>query len=591
MDRWKKDDDKIQTLQRSMYSKKKQESDNLPEWAVNDSVEEARGSFDDSGKFKAEDLNSYQSLMRSDKWGEEEKWDDEEIDPECSHIGKVEEKNKVKDHGTEKADDGLSRNHKSDDMEIMAGSLVTSLMEEVEVKNGIAENLQVSANIGIDALCEMTWTYLDPQGQVQGPFTSEEMLEWCNAGYFPHDLMVQRNVDSKFTPLAELSKLYGKNPFTPGPIPPPIKNIAEDQIQQQQLLQLHQLYLQQQHILAQQQMLFMQQQAPDLSKIVFSNSTNNLGSKCIPDTRRSDFITEFETNPILHFLGHLNKPQSAQISMDQVLRSSGDMSGYNDGRTNNYISKSPDIVSPPTDENDNQNDRFVSNEVETELVKDFDPILSLLNQLQQTSMLADDNIISNKTRKDALSNSDFGREICDEDHAKQKDPVVKYSQSNASLSSPVDSNGTSDGDAIDRAPNSQFKVPKSTEKKEKKSRRAEEKRKLKESKATNEQAASSSYIPGMSGSGEHQELQGCQPKDNSRHHDAITKPETQLSEQPKQEAKRREVQPSSRPAPWARTEVPVIEKPDLGLTLQEIQKLEVEKVNNVLLLSTVTFTE
>ena len=65
----------------------------------------------------------------------------------------------------------------------------------------------------------LTWSYLDPQGQVQGPFQSEEMLEWYNAGYFPMDLMVRRVCDNKFTSLTELHKIYGRVPFTPGTHP------------------------------------------------------------------------------------------------------------------------------------------------------------------------------------------------------------------------------------------------------------------------------------------------------------------------------------------------------------------------------------
>merc|ERR1712142_259658 len=111
-----------------------------------------------------------------------------------------------------------------------------------------------------------TWSYLDPQGQVQGPFQSDEMFEWFSAGYFPSDLMVRRSCDQRFTSLTDLTKLYGRVPFTPGPAPPPIgDNQEEERLKQQQAMQqIQQQLLLQQQLLAhqqQQQMLAMQQQA------------------------------------------------------------------------------------------------------------------------------------------------------------------------------------------------------------------------------------------------------------------------------------------------------------------------------------------
>lgn len=36
----------------------------------------------------------------------------------------------------------------------------------------------------------LSWTYLDPKGVPQGPFTGEQMAGWFAAGYFPKDLPV-----------------------------------------------------------------------------------------------------------------------------------------------------------------------------------------------------------------------------------------------------------------------------------------------------------------------------------------------------------------------------------------------------------------
>ncbi len=71
------------------------------------------------------------------------------------------------------------------------------------------------------------WFYLDPQGNVQGPFNREDMLEWQKGGYFVPTLMLRRTCDQKFVPLGEMAKLYGRNPFDPPSahhpqLPPPL---------------------------------------------------------------------------------------------------------------------------------------------------------------------------------------------------------------------------------------------------------------------------------------------------------------------------------------------------------------------------------
>ena len=45
------------------------------------------------------------------------------------------------------------------------------------------------------------WIYRDPQCEIQGPFTNEEMLEWFKAGYFNISLLVRRVCDEVFLPL------------------------------------------------------------------------------------------------------------------------------------------------------------------------------------------------------------------------------------------------------------------------------------------------------------------------------------------------------------------------------------------------------
>ena len=47
------------------------------------------------------------------------------------------------------------------------------------------------------------WLYKDPQGEIQGPFSSGDMKKWYEAGYFTMDLMVRRAPDAIFLPLGE----------------------------------------------------------------------------------------------------------------------------------------------------------------------------------------------------------------------------------------------------------------------------------------------------------------------------------------------------------------------------------------------------
>ncbi len=49
------------------------------------------------------------------------------------------------------------------------------------------------------------WLYKDPQGEIQGPFSSGDMKKWYEAGYFTMDLMVRRTPDAIFLPLGELT--------------------------------------------------------------------------------------------------------------------------------------------------------------------------------------------------------------------------------------------------------------------------------------------------------------------------------------------------------------------------------------------------
>ena len=61
----------------------------------------------------------------------------------------------------------------------------------------------------------MRWVYLDPQGQVQGPFTGLEMNDWFKAQFFSADLRVKKIEDPDFEPLGQLIRRIGnsREPF------------------------------------------------------------------------------------------------------------------------------------------------------------------------------------------------------------------------------------------------------------------------------------------------------------------------------------------------------------------------------------------
>lgn len=61
----------------------------------------------------------------------------------------------------------------------------------------------------------MRWVYLDPQGQVQGPWSGLEMHDWYKASFFTADLSVKKLEDDEFEPLGQLIRRIGnsREPF------------------------------------------------------------------------------------------------------------------------------------------------------------------------------------------------------------------------------------------------------------------------------------------------------------------------------------------------------------------------------------------
>ncbi|KAI8883685.1 hypothetical protein K501DRAFT_333172, partial [Backusella circina FSU 941] len=57
------------------------------------------------------------------------------------------------------------------------------------------------------------WLYRDPSGHIQGPFSSQDMQEWYQSGYFDISLMVKKQDTLYFEPLAALVRNDPKTPF------------------------------------------------------------------------------------------------------------------------------------------------------------------------------------------------------------------------------------------------------------------------------------------------------------------------------------------------------------------------------------------
>ncbi|KAJ6626887.1 hypothetical protein B0H10DRAFT_463165 [Mycena sp. CBHHK59/15] len=68
---------------------------------------------------------------------------------------------------------------------------------------------------GIRDLAGVQWSYLDPQGQLQGPFRADLMQKWYDDGYFTADLLMKRtHTDVDWVAvgdLAELARLSGSD--------------------------------------------------------------------------------------------------------------------------------------------------------------------------------------------------------------------------------------------------------------------------------------------------------------------------------------------------------------------------------------------
>ncbi|XP_069502093.1 GRB10-interacting GYF protein 1 isoform X2 [Ambystoma mexicanum] len=148
--------------------------------------------------------------------------------------------------GDPEDDDGMK--HLQQEAEKLVASLQDSSLEEERFTQTMQEPRNTAAALPLSHEAAMKWFYKDPQGEIQGPFTTQEMAEWFQAGYFAMTLHVKRGCDEGFQPLGEVIKMWGRVPFAPGPSPPPLLgNMDQERLKKQQELAAAALYQQLQH--------------------------------------------------------------------------------------------------------------------------------------------------------------------------------------------------------------------------------------------------------------------------------------------------------------------------------------------------------
>nr|XP_028558103.1 GRB10-interacting GYF protein 1 isoform X2 [Podarcis muralis] len=148
--------------------------------------------------------------------------------------------------GDNEDEDGMK--HLQQEAEKMVASLQDSSLEEEHFTQTIVDHRNTAAALPLSHEAAMKWFYKDPQGEIQGPFTTQEMAEWFQAGYFTMSLLVKRGCDEGFQPLGEVIKMWGRVPFAPGPSPPPLLgNMDQERLKKQQELATAALYQQLQH--------------------------------------------------------------------------------------------------------------------------------------------------------------------------------------------------------------------------------------------------------------------------------------------------------------------------------------------------------
>uniref|UniRef100_A0A672R373 GRB10 interacting GYF protein 1 n=1 Tax=Sinocyclocheilus grahami TaxID=75366 RepID=A0A672R373_SINGR len=219
-------------------------------------------------------------------------------------------------------DEGMK--HLQQEAEKMVAALQDTSLEEECFTQTLQDSRNTASALPLSHDSAMKWFYKDPQGEIQGPFTTVEMCEWFQAGYFAMNLLVKRGCDEGFQPLGEVIKMWGRVPFAPGPSPPPLLgNMDQERLKKQQELAAATALYQQ----LQQQQLFQlinrcgeQGMMPSLNR---SMSVPDTGSMWDMHTSASqpaggeaslwDLMNSSSQGPILEQLQKLHERREAEL--------------------------------------------------------------------------------------------------------------------------------------------------------------------------------------------------------------------------------------------------------------------------------------
>uniref|UniRef100_A0A6Q2XJF9 GYF domain-containing protein n=1 Tax=Esox lucius TaxID=8010 RepID=A0A6Q2XJF9_ESOLU len=266
--------------------RREDDRDGLPEWCT-DEEDGEMGTFDSSGAFMcikkgskdaiAEEDLEFDALEREEENGQgaSDNYPDRD---ECKAAGDGEDQYKTPSppavstppssdplpapvHLTEE-DEGMK--HLQQEAEKMVASLQDTSLEEECFTQALQESHSMGSHshthpaphahthasghthahsaprdsaLPLSHEAAMKWFYKDPQGEIQGPFSTVEMCEWFQAGYFTMTLLVKRGCDEGFQPLGDVIKLWGRVPFSPGPSPPPLLGNMDQEVLKKQLEQ------------------------------------------------------------------------------------------------------------------------------------------------------------------------------------------------------------------------------------------------------------------------------------------------------------------------------------------------------------------
>lgn len=252
-------------------------------------------------------------------------------EPNENELKKIEKENNLIDEEKPKMDTLSEADELAEKMtQAVINETQSKENSEAKIKESRANLLSASNNIGHNTDAKLgavtmdhpeaeRWFYLDPQNQIQGSFSSEQMAGWLTAGYFSMSLMVKRGCDEKFVPLGVLTQNLGRMPFSSSPpknLPSqPVANsqqLSHDQIQMFQQTQFlpQNFHLLQAYIASQQKA---GQNTTNLNNIIQQIQQIQLQQKAVVAS-----LGTLGVNGVLNNLNELRNKQEALINQCNI---------------------------------------------------------------------------------------------------------------------------------------------------------------------------------------------------------------------------------------------------------------------------------